>query len=100
MTPCPFRRAVAMLALAVALASVTPRANAQATAPPADERLRALYSEEWTWRQQEFGRRGPGPGDGAAADRLPRVDAASQAARLAYWTNALATLDTIPFDAL
>jgi uncharacterized protein (DUF885 family) len=28
------------------------------------------------------------------------VDAASQQARLAYWTKTLATLDTIPFDQL
>jgi uncharacterized protein (DUF885 family) len=57
----------------------------------ADARLRALYTEEWSWRQQEFGR---------GTDRFPRVDAASQQARLAYWTKALATLETIPFDEL
>ena len=33
-------------------------------------------------------------------DRFPKVDAASQQARLAYWTRALATLDGIPFDQL
>jgi uncharacterized protein (DUF885 family) len=60
----------------------------------ADARLRALYSEEWNWRQKELGRGGP------ASDRFPRVDAASQQARLAYWTRTLATLDTIPFDQL
>jgi len=64
--------------------------------PPssADARLRALYTEEWEWRQKELGRGGP------ASDRFPRVDAASQQARLAYWTRTLATLDTIPFDQL
>ena len=60
----------------------------------ADARLRALYTEEWNWRQIEMAR---GPG---AADRFPRVDAASQETRLAYWTRTLATLDTIPFDQL
>jgi len=60
----------------------------------ADARLRALYTEEWNWRQSEMAR-GPGAGD-----RFPRVDAASQDARLAYWTRTLATLDTIPFDQL
>ena len=40
------------------------------------------------------------PGEAGARDRLPRVDAASQQARLAYWTRALATLDGIPFDEL
>ena len=33
-------------------------------------------------------------------DRFPRVDAASQQARLEYWTRALKTLDSIPFDQL
>ena len=60
----------------------------------ADARLRALYTEEWNWRQSEMAR-GPGAGD-----RFPRVDAASQETRLAYWTRTLATLDTIPFDQL
>ena len=69
--------------------------SAQSQPPPssADARLRALYTEEWNWRQQELGR-------GAAGDRFPRVDAMSQQARLAYWTRTLATLDTIPFDQL
>lgn len=67
-----------------------------AQAPPdasADARLQALYTEEWNWRQKEFGR-------GPTSDRFAPVDAASQQARLAYWTKALATLDSIPFDQL
>jgi uncharacterized protein (DUF885 family) len=66
----------------------------------ADVRLRTLYTEEWTWRRQELARSGNQPGDGGASDRFPKVDAASQQARLAYWTRALATLDGIPFDQL
>src|SRR5688572_9270980 len=75
-----------------ALAGVVPAA-AQVTgnSTDADRRLRELYTAEWTWRQGEFAR-----GD----NRFPRVDAASQEARLAYWTRALATLDGIPFDQL
>ncbi len=75
-----------------ALAGVVP-AGAQVTgnATDADRRLRELYTSEWTWRQSEFVR-----GD----NRFPRVDDASQQARLAYWTRALATLDSIPFDQL
>ena len=60
----------------------------------ADTRLRALYTEEWDWRQKELLR------GGAASDRFPHVDGASQQARLDYWTRTLATLDTIPFDQL
>lgn len=38
------------------------------------------------------------PGDGARglSDHFPKVDAASQEARLVYWTRALAELDSIP----
>src|SRR5687767_9156501 len=35
-----------------------------------------------------------------ASGRFPRVNAASQQARLDYWTRTLTTLDTIPFDQL
>jgi len=75
----------------IAVALWSSPASAQ-TDTSADVRLRALYTEEWSWRQKEFGR-----GD---SDHFPRVDAASQQARLAYWTTTLATLDTIPFDQL
>jgi uncharacterized protein (DUF885 family) len=77
------------------------RAVAQAardTSP--DARLRALYTAEWTWRQREMARRSDEPGDAGASDHFPRVDAASQQARLAYWTRALATLDGIPLARL
>jgi len=67
-------------------------AQSQPAPSSADARLRALYTDEWNWRLQEFGRGG--------GDRFPRVDAASQRARLAYWTRALAALDAIPFDQL
>jgi uncharacterized protein (DUF885 family) len=66
----------------------------------ADARLRALYTEEWNWRQQELARGGDQRGAAGGGDRFPRVDAASQQARLEYWTKALAMLDSIPFDQL
>ena len=72
----------------------------QPDATSADARLRALYTEEWNWRRTELARAGDGPGDAAASDRFPKVDAASQQARLEYWTRALKTLDGIPFDQL
>jgi uncharacterized protein (DUF885 family) len=73
---------------------------AQSAPNAADTRLRALYTAEWTWRQRELARRSDAPGDAGASDRFPRVDAASQQARLAYWTRALATLDSIPLAQL
>jgi hypothetical protein len=45
-------------------------------------------------------RRNDEPGEAGASDHFPKVDAASQQARLAYWTQTLATLDSIPFDEL
>jgi uncharacterized protein (DUF885 family) len=77
-----------------------PGAFAQTPPAAADSRLRALYSAEWMWRQREMARRSDAPGEGGASDHFPRVDAASQQARLAYWTRALATLDSIPFAEL
>jgi uncharacterized protein (DUF885 family) len=73
-------------------------ATAQGTDSTADARLRALYTREWNWRQRETGREGPR--DEVGANQFPRVDAATQDAHLAYWTRALATLDSIPFDQL
>jgi uncharacterized protein (DUF885 family) len=86
-----FAAALVSILLAGRPASQAVSAQAQAGAS-ADARLRELYTEEWTWRQKE-GLRGGG-------DRFPRVDAASQQARLAYWTRTLAALDAIPFDEL
>jgi uncharacterized protein (DUF885 family) len=66
-------------------------------AASADDRLRALYTAEWEWRQGELSPRSDGS---AFPDRFPRVDAATQQARLEYWTRVLAALDSIPFDRL
>lgn len=89
----PLARVVlACVLIALAPASFSVSAQSQAGSA-ADVRLRALYTEEWSWRQKELARDG-------ASDRFPRVDAASQQARLAYWTRALAALDAIPFDEL
>ena len=80
------------LLMAVTLAAAPAFAQDQPKAS-ADARLRALYTEEWNWRQKEFLR-------GGAADRFARVDAASQQARLAYWQRILKALDEIPFNQL
>ena len=58
---------------------------APVAAQSADARLHALYTAEWNWRQQEL----------SPAGRFPRVDAASQQARVAYWTRVLSDLDGI-----
>jgi uncharacterized protein (DUF885 family) len=63
----------------------------------ADDRFKAIYSAEWTWRQQQF----PGLDDedraaSAHDDRLPAVDAATQKQRLKYWQDVLAKIAAIP----
>lgn len=58
---------------------------------PADARLRALYTSEWEWRGRELARN---------ADTFPRVDAASQSSRMAYWDGVIAALDSIPVGEL
>ena len=95
------RRSLTSLAIGAVfvLLPVSAQTTQQGTGS-ADARLRALYTEEWTWRQQELARRGDQPGGAGDGDRFPSVDAASQQARLAYWTRTLTTLDGIPFDQL
>src|SRR6266702_8609037 len=65
-----------------------------AKAESADERLRAIYTEEWKWRLEQF------PGlEGVTKpvpDRLPRVDPATQELRLKHWEDVLNKLDDIP----
>ncbi len=72
------------LLIAVILALAVEPVRAQSAA---DARLRTLYTAEWEWRGREMARN---------ADTFPRVDAGSQAARLTYWTQVLASLDSIP----
>jgi uncharacterized protein (DUF885 family) len=76
---------------------VTAPTHAQ-THQEADARLRALYSEEWKWRDQQFAdtedTRRP------LMDHLPKVDPATQQMRLRYWEAVLAKLNAIPRAAL
>src|ERR1043166_1087165 len=81
-----------ILFAAAALCCIPSLANAQAQS--ADQRLRAIYTEEWKWRLQQF------PGlEGISkpvADRLPKVDPATQEMRLKYWQDVLHKLDAVP----
>ena len=92
MSKSVFRSSLTSLLLSAAFVLVPVSAQTQRGTGSADTRLQALYTEEWNWRQREMAR--------GAGDRFPRVDAASQQARLAYWTRALAAMDSIPFEQL
>ena len=97
------------LSLALSLPSVhaagaqeVGRETAQAPAPaasPADQALRTLYGEEWTWRQQEFAREKI-DGRWQASDRMPSIAPADWERRAAYWKQVLDALDGIPADQL
>jgi len=82
---------LALISCVIAASMVSASAQTQ-PATSADARLRALYTDEWAWRQKD-----PGRGDN---EHFPRVDAATQQARLAHWTETLAALEAIPSDQL
>ncbi len=94
------RSALTSVVLCGGLVLLPARAGTQRDTSSADGKLRALYTEEWNWRRQEMARSGDEPGEAGASDHFPKVNAASQQARLAYWTRVLATLDSIPLDDL
>jgi uncharacterized protein (DUF885 family) len=62
--------------------------------------LQSLYEAEWAWRQKEFARLPDDEPWLASDDHLPKVDAASEQARIAYWTKTLAALDRVPVEQL
>src|SRR5277367_1313473 len=81
---------------------LTASISASAADNPADVRFKAIYTKEWAWRQAQ---RGEVDEDSAGARRgvspqLPKVDLATQDARLAYWTDVMKQLDAVSSDAL
>ncbi len=84
-----------------ALAQAPVAAPVQATAPAsaADEALRALYAQEWAWRQQEFAREKI-DGRWQASDRMPSIAPQDWERRAGYWKQVLEALDAIAPDAL
>ncbi|MEM7610640.1 MAG: DUF885 family protein [Pseudomonadota bacterium] len=66
----------------------------------ADATLKALYEQEYEWRQLQFGRIKNDDGDWTQSDRWPDVSPEAYAARLTYWDTALAQLAQIPRDQL
>ena len=66
-----------------------------AAATPEDAKLRAIYTAEWKWRERLRGDEGEDETDLHLRPQLPKIDAASQAERLRYWTDVLHQLDRI-----
>src|SRR3954463_1197566 len=60
----------------------------------ADERLRAVYTEEWKWRLEQFpGLEGPTK---PVPNRLSKEDPSTQDMRLRHWEDVLKQLDAVP----
>ena len=75
-------------------------AHAVKSAP--DNRFKVLYTQEWSWREAQ---RLEEDEDQTGAHKeislqLPRVDAATQQARLEYWRGVMKQLDAIQPDSL
>lgn len=92
--------AALMIAMPVGAVAAPAQTVAAPTPGSADARLKALYDAEWAWRQKEMATEGDEDVPGRPADHLARVDAATQAAHLAYWSNVLSELGKIPRDQL
>ncbi len=57
-----------------------------------DARFKEIYTAEWKWRTSA---RGEGDDGGRLRTTLPKVDAATQQAKLVYWADVLRKLDGI-----
>jgi uncharacterized protein (DUF885 family) len=78
-----------LLAGAMGLSGCHSNTNADANA-----RLKELYTTEWKWREDQFA--ADEDSQKPISDHLPKVDPASQQARLKYWQDLHAKLDAIP----
>ena len=86
--------------LALVLAAMAPlpaMAAATTTAAPtaADQRLKAIYDAEWTWRLTEFANVMEGLRT-KNGDHFPGVTPADWERRKAYWQRAMAAMAAIP----
>jgi len=98
------RTTLAVLTMALGMGALAHAETARTDAPKgsaADERFKAIYSDEWKWRKAQYpGLDDDDPDAGAYADRLPSVAAATQQQRLKYWQDVLHKLDQLPADEL
>ncbi|MDB5746313.1 MAG: hypothetical protein JWP72_1161 [Massilia sp.] len=90
--------------VAVNIATAAPAAAAAVRATPADtasadRRFAAIHQAEWRWRVEQR-LASDDSTRGRVRPELPRVDAAIQATRLAYWQDVLRRLDGVNPNAL
>ena len=92
----------APLAALLAVISAFPATAIAQKEGPADTRFKQIYTREWAWREIQNGPQGDDD-DGSTRSvpaHLPKVDAATQAAKQTYWTDVLSQLASISPDAL
>ncbi len=70
-------------------------AAAPGAASAEDAKFRALYTAEWAWRQRMRGEEDDDETKPHIRPQLPKVDPATQAERLQYWTDVLRQLHAI-----
>lgn len=91
------RNTLVIIGAMAALAIAWPAASSPQASLSAAERFKALYTREWTWRQAQYSGLDEDADRAAAVrDRLPKVDAATQAERVRYWREVLKDLKAIP----
>jgi uncharacterized protein (DUF885 family) len=102
--PAGFARELLLTFTVVAMTACSQGSQQSASKQPgagqndADVRLRSIYASEWKWREQQLA--DDEDSQKPISDHLPKVDPASQEARLRYWEDVLHQLDAIPRAAL
>ena len=71
-----------------------------AKAGPADAQFKAIYTQEWKWRISQKQEEEEDDDGSGVASSLPRIDAATQQKRLAYWQATMKKLDGVAQDKL
>ncbi|MGH7027071.1 DUF885 domain-containing protein [Brevundimonas sp.] len=80
--------------------ATAPEVAADADAAEVAARFKALYEADWAFLRGEDGSDPDGEGGWREASRLPRVDAASQQARVEHAVKTLAALEALPLARL
>lgn len=83
----------ALLAVPIVMGTVLAVCACQHRKEDANSRFRALYTEEWQWREEQLA--DDEDAQKPISNHLPKVDPASEQARLKYWESVLARLDAI-----
>lgn len=85
--PCQLARLACLLGIATFAAPTL--------ADDATQRFHEIAKREYAWRQAQFAGADDEDGPAKPSDRLPKVDAATQATREAYWAKVIEQLQAI-----